>query len=262
MNSFNYYRPFVIIAAIGLLLLAVSRQTVVRPLIEAILFVAQPVVAAETSTARKGINFFSIVTDLKSLAQENSELAAKNRELEAQIAQLKEVEHENTILRQELSFTAESKDTYIPAQLIGRTTGGAIKDLIVNRGRSDGVATGQMAVAQGYLVGVVNHVEDRQANISLLTHPRSIIPVIVQESRATGLLRGGIGGLTMTDLLIDAEVKPGDTVITSGLGGGLESGVVVGKVSAVNSKSGDITKKASLKSSIDIAKLEMIFIRK
>jgi rod shape-determining protein MreC len=258
----NYYRPFVFVAIIGLVFLALSRQSVTRPLVNGVLFLTEPVVAAETETARHGINLFSIITDLKSLAKENADLAAKNRELEAQLAQLKEVEHENSILREELSFTSESKEAYIPSQLIGRTTGGAIKDLIVNRGQRDSVSVGQMVMAQGYLIGLVSHVDERQSTISLLTHPRSIVPVLVQESRATGLLRGGIGGLTMTDLLIDAEVKAGDTVVTSGLGGGLESGVIVGKISAVNSRSGDITKKATVSSPIDITKLEMVFIRK
>lgn len=256
------YQSFIVAAVCGLLLWGLSHISAVSSQLSRIDIMTQPVLAAEVSSTRKTVNLFTIISTIRDLAKENAELTAKNNDLQAQLAHLNEVSHENDILRQELNFTQESKDTYLPAQLIGQTSGGTLKDLIVNRGRQDGVHTGQAVVAQGNLIGIVSQVDDRQSTILLLTNPRSTVPVIIQSSRATGILRGGIGGLTLSELLIDATVNLGDVVVTSGLGGDLPSGIVVGKVAAVSSRKGDITKKATINAAIDISKLEMVFIRK
>lgn len=262
MRAWIVIRPFFILLFIGLLLLTFSSKPVIKLLASFLRSFTQPVIAAETTVARKGINLLTIIADLKNLAQDNARLTAENRQLEANLANLKEVEHENIILRQELGFVNDKNIEFIPSQLIGRTVGGASKELIINRGQSDGVNVGQVVMAQGYLIGLVSRVDQGQSQFTLLSNPRSLIPVLIQESRASGLLSGGIGGLTLTDLLIDAQVKVGDTVVTSGLGGGLVGGVPIGKVSNVTERPGDITKKATVLSPIDVSKLEMVFVRK
>jgi cell shape-determining protein MreC len=89
-----------------------------------------------------------------------------------------------------------------------------------------------------------------------------MIPVIGQDSRATGILRGGISGLSVTDLLIDATITTNESIVTSGLGGELPAGIPIGTIVEVQERKGDITKKASLRSPLDLSKLEMVFVRK
>lgn len=256
------YRPYIITFCFALVVALTAHFGWWQSLASLIQTPIQPVMASETSAGRKTIGFLSVISSLRGLAVENATLQAKIGELEAEIAQLKEVRHENDILRQELGFIKEQPDQYIPAQLIGRTAAGLIKDLIIARGSRDGIVTGQAVVAQGHLIGMVSEVSDRQATVRLVTHPRSLIPVILQESRTTGLLRGGISGLSMTDILIDATIKSGEPIVTSGLGGLLPQGIPVGRVVAVTAQRGDITKRASVSAPVDVTKLEMVFIRK
>lgn len=223
---------------------------------------AQPVLASETAVSRKSIGFFSIIANLRNLATENAQLRAKVTQLEADLSVLKEVKHENDLLRQELSFVENNREEFVPAQLIGRTTAGLIKDIVISRGERDGIRVGQAVMAQGYLIGAISEVTSNQATVRLVTHPGSLVPVVLQESRSTGLLRGGIGGLSMTDILIDATIAANETVVTSGLGGYLPSGLPVGKVVAVSASPGDITKRSSVSSPIDPSKLELVFVRK
>lgn len=256
------YRPFLIIIAIGLVLAVGSHFGLVTPFTNRLTGALEPVLASEIVITKKGMTLFSIITSIRDLYKENNELRRKNVELEAKLSERQEVGHENEILRNELNFVQETKGEYLPAQLIGRTTAGIIKDLIVNRGTRDGVQVGQAAVAQGFLVGRVESVTDGQATVRLLTHPRSMTPVLGQDSRSSGILKGGISGLTVTDLLIDAPIKTEETVVTSGLGGELPVGIPVGRVIEVIERKGDITKKATVRSPLDVAKLEMIFLRK
>lgn len=256
------YRPFAGLILLGLVLLIGSRFGATQRLSSFLSWPVQPVLASEATTTRKTVTFFNVITSIRDLARENARLQARTTELEAELTQLKEVKHENDILRQELNFTKETEDTHIPAQLIGRTPAGVIKDIVLNRGERDGVKVGQPVVAQGYLVGVVNQVEERQSKAALLTHPRSVVPVLLQDTRSTGLLRGGISGLTVSDILIDSEVKSGETIVTSGLGGALPAGIPIGRILSVSSRKGDITKRATVAALLDITKLEMVFIRK
>lgn len=256
------YRPFLILAGLGLLLIILDQFHLTRPLYTAGSWLTQPALAAETKATRKSISLFTIVTSLRDLARENAQLHGRINELEAEVAQLKEVKHENEILRQELKFTQETEDGYVPAQLIGRTPIGTVKDLIINRGSRDGLVAGQAVLAQGYLIGVTAEVQERQSTVSLISNPSSLVPIMLQESRSTGLLRGGISGLTITDILIDATINADETIVTSGLGGKLPVGIPVGKVLAVTAQKGDITKKATVTTPVDTTKLEVVFIRK
>ena len=256
------YRAWFILLSIGVFLLLARGWQLSYRLLNGLQVVTEPVLAAETQGAKKSINFFTVIISLRDLARENAELRARNTELEAKVTELKEIEHENAILRQELTFTEETKKDYVPAQLIGRGATGLHKDLILNRGREDGIALGQAVVAQGYLVGVINHVQDSQSTVLLINHPRSLVPALLQDSRSTGLLRGGISGLSLTDILIDAPVQTGETILTSGLGGELAAGIPIGKVVSIDAKKGDITKTAAIVSPIDPTKLELVFVRK
>lgn len=259
---YQVYRPFLITFLIGLLVAVGNHFNLLRPLTNSFSLITEPAMAAETTAARRGVNLFTLFVSIRDLQRENTELRKKNAELEAKISEYKEVSHENDVLRHELNFVQEQGPGYIPAQLIGRTATGIIKDLVINRGENDGIKSGQPVLSQGYLVGVVSDVSAGQSTVRLLTNPRSIIPVVGQDSRATGILRGGISGLTMTDILIDATTKAEEPIVTSGLGGELPAGIPVGTIIEVQERKGDITKKASVRSPLDLSKLEMVFIRK
>ncbi len=256
------YRNHILTACVGLVLLLASYFSALSLPSSLLTTLIEPVVAAEGKTVRKSASFVDIIVNIRNLARENAELHKRNHELEAEISKLKEVEHENHILRDELNFSKEAKTEYIPAQLLGQTPTGIVKDFIIDKGSRDGIVGGSAVVAHGYMIGIVKTVTTGQSTVRLITHPRSMIPVITQDSRAHGLLRGGIGGLTISDVLIDQNIKSGETVVTSGLGGALPSGLAVGKLVEVTAKSGDITKHATLTSPVDISRLEVVFIRR
>ncbi len=255
------YRSYLFAIGFALVLLMTNRFGGSPNFSNLIAVVIEPVMAAEGTAIRKSVSFFNIILSLRDLARENAGLNKRNHELEAEISRLREVEHENAILRDELKFSKESKTDYIPAQLLGQTNTGIIKDLIINKGSKEGVVSDSAVIAHGYLVGVIKSVEINQSTVRLVTHPRSMIPVITQDSRAHGQLRGGIGGLIITDLLIDQPTSPGETVVTSGLGGSLPSGIPIGTLIEATARSGDITKRATLTFPVDLSRLEMVFIR-
>ncbi|MBN1591984.1 MAG: rod shape-determining protein MreC, partial [Candidatus Coatesbacteria bacterium] len=107
------------------------------------------------------------------------------------------------------------------------------------------------------VVGKIVKVASHTARVQLLTDTRSGIAVLVQRSRAPGILQGTGGNLCeMVYIDADADIKRGDTLLTSGFGGIFPRGLMVGKVRSVVKKKGALTKSASVEPSVDVHQLE------
>lgn len=221
----------------------------------------KPFTIVSNFTVDKVSLFFKNLISLGSLGQDNQKLIKENLDIQSQLAILKEVQHENEILKKEMGFLNTKKDLkLIPANIIGRSISGYLKTIIIDRGSNDGVKVHQAIVSQGFLVGTVKNVWSNSSEIILITDNNSLVPVVLQDSRGTGLLRGGLSGLTVEDIPLNIPIKKGEQVITSGLGGDVPSGIMVGTVEDVVSREGEIFQKVSVKSPIQIYFLEFVFI--
>ncbi len=211
---------------------------------------------------KQKFNWLAILKELRSLANQNQALIQSNQELQAEVARLKEVDHQNEALRSELNFAKTQTVAALLASVIGRGSQGLSRDLIVNKGTRDGVASGQAVIAQGWLIGLVKTSSLDRSSIRLLDDPRSLVPVVSQDSRSNGLLRGGFSGLTLTDVLPDADLKIDETLVTSALLDNVRAGIPVGKVKSVQSEPGQIDKQAIIGSPIEVGRLELVFIER
>lgn len=207
--------------------------------------------------------FFKNVFHLGQILKQNTNLIKENLELQSRLAKLSEVEYENEILKKELNFaqTKEAETELVPTAIIGRTSG-YLKTMTIDKGEKDGFVKGQAVISQGFLVGTLTEVRPDNAEVTLITDFNSLVPVVLQISRGTGLLRGGLQGLTVEDIPLNIEINPSEDVVTSGLGGQIPAGIIVGKFVAVVSRQGEIFQKITVNSPIDFSKLEVLFVVK
>jgi rod shape-determining protein MreC len=134
--------------------------------------------------------------------------------------------------------------------------------ILVDKGKKDGVKEKAAVIATGALVGQVSEVYDDYSKIVLITSKDSNILAMLQESRAQGILKGGISGLVLEDITQDAEIKNGEYVIASGLDGEIPQGTLIGKAGRLKSSSSDLFKNISIEPIVDLSKLEIAFIIK
>ena len=232
-----------------------------KPVKNGFFMIMRPFTVVGSLTTDKIAIFFRNLYHLSSLGQENQKLIRENLELQSELSVLKEAQHENEILKQELGFASTKGDLkLIPANIIGRSITGFLRTIIIDRGAKDGVKAGQAILSQGFLVGTVKEVYDNSSEVNLITNYSSLVPVILQDSRATGLLRGGLEGLTVEEIPLNIKVGKGDQVVTSGLGGEIPPGVLVGKVGDVIFHEGEIFQKATVDSPVQIYYLEFVFV--
>lgn len=185
----------------------------------------------------------------------------ENNNLLQQNVQLSEAEKENEALRAQLGFQQKSTFKTVPAEVIAKDPTDIQKIFEISVGKKQGIKNGMPVISSGFLIGKISEVHYNTSKVLLITNPNSIINGILQKSRTYGLVYGEIGfGLTMNSIPQGVQINIGDIVVTSGLGGDFPKGLILGKVSGIISKQGEMFQTAKLSSMIDFAKLETVFV--
>lgn len=221
----------------------------------------QPVRVAAQFSFSKVPNFFRDIFHLSIIIKQNKNLQEENLNLQSKLSKLQEVEYENEILKKELSFSrSENSSQMIAAAIIGQTPSSYLRTLIIDKGSNNSINKGQAVISQGFLVGTVTKVFPNTSEITLITDFNSLIPVVLQNSRGTGLLRGGLDGLVIESVPLNIKTEVQESVVTSGLGGQIPAGIAVGNSKKVVSKEGEIFQKVLVDSPVDFSRLEVLFI--
>ncbi|HSX48260.1 MAG TPA: rod shape-determining protein MreC [Candidatus Nanoarchaeia archaeon] len=251
-----------VLVAIGLVLVVMNTRGWLSPVKRLVSAVFRPAASLFGGAGSSTGNFFSLVGDVRNLSAENRRLASENADLRQKLAEDAELRQQNDALRRQLSFGEAESKQLLPAEVVSYQPDDFRQFLTVNRGSRDGIKEGMAVTAEGrQLVGKVSEVSDHEAKIFLLTDPTFRVGALDQESRATGTIRGQIGsGLTMEKIAQTDVIKPGDTVITSGLGGELPKGLVIGRVESVDQKDNAVFQSAQIVSELKISKLELVFV--
>jgi|TARA_R110000772_G_scaffold21237_16_gene58572 rod shape-determining protein MreC len=166
--------------------------------------------------------------------QDNARLRQEVARLQQWQAVARNLEIENTQMRDLLAFQRQDVERFVTGRVIG--TGGIfVRALLLNVGSQDGVRKGQVAVTGAGLIGRVAEVGRRSSRVLLITDLNSRIPVVIESSRARAILAGDN---TAVPRLIygaaNSELKLGQRVVTSGDAAAFPPGLPVGVISSVD----------------------------
>ncbi len=175
------------------------------------------------------------VTDRVHLADENARLREQLLLTQARLSRLAAVQEQNTRLRELLDARTRLG---LKAQL------GEIVDvdldpfrhrMLLDIGARDGIAEGQAVIDALGVLGQIVDVEPGRAMLLLVTDPSAAVPVRIERTglRAIAYGSGDTGTLRLPHLPFSADVRPGDTLVTSGLGGNFPAGLPVGTIRLV-----------------------------
>lgn len=167
---------------------------------------------------------------------EYNQLKAQNDELILRTILYEELEEENNQLRALLG-EYETRATMNPilARVIASETGNYFSTFTINKGSIDGVDS-QMAVitAQG-LIGYVYEVYPTTSKVITIIDDQASLAALIESSRDQGAIKGTLGSTgeplcRMYYLSADSVPRPGDRVITSGVGVSFPKGLLIGYV--------------------------------
>ena len=203
---------------------------------------------------------WAFVTEIGRLRTENARLTTEVARLREENAQLHEAAQETGRLRSLLAFRAQPYHT-LAARVIGRDPSHWFNTMLVDRGGADGVRRNDPVVTSEGLVGRVIETSGSWARVLLILDPRSAVGVLVGRSRDAGVAEGqGQPILHVKYLSRDAEIQPGDQVVTAGLGEIFPRGLPLGAVVGVSRTEGDLFQEALVRPGADLNHLEEMLI--
>lgn len=231
-----------------------AREVVVRPLAGAQQWVSQRFFAAR--------EFLTAPREASGLLARIDELEAQNAALEDQVIGLQEQAAESEILRALLNFARTSPESrYLAVSVIGLDPSPFVRSLSIGAGSDRGLAYGMPVVSETGLVGRIIEVNATSSRVQLITDPQSAVNVRLQDSRAEGLVVAQPNSELQVDLIShEAQVSPGELVLTSGLGGVFPPDLPVGHIVSVRTRDFELFQQAVLEPVVDFENLEIVLI--
>ena len=171
----------------------------------------------------------NLEAEYNSLRAENEQLvykAMRADELEYQLAQYKDIYDE---------MSANEKMNPIACTVIGKGDGNYFSTFTINRGSRDGIEDYMAVTISGALVGYTENVTATKSQVRTIIDSEASIAALIQSSRDQGTVRGtlGVDGKPMCRMYYlpdDHLPRPGDTVVTSGVGMSFPKGIPIGTV--------------------------------
>jgi rod shape-determining protein MreC len=186
-------------------------------------------------TAQGTVNWVSGLRDnydtLAGFRLENERLRNRIQTLEVERHRLLEAEATNNRLKQLLDFRTRLRGKVVTASIIANSASSWFHSCMLDKGSADGVNKGMAVVTALGVVGQVVSVTPRTAKVLLLTDPNSGIDVLVQRTRARGIVSGSLDNGTILKYIKRSEdIQKGDRLLTTGTDGVFPKGMLAGTV--------------------------------
>jgi len=215
------------------------------------------------SSRYRGVQDFAAAPrDIVSLRARNAELESQVPQLQTQVIELQQRVNETEILAALVDFSRSNPEsTYKAAAVIGRDPSPFLHYIIINRGSNDDIRRGMPVVTNQGLAGRVDAVIADAARVQLITDPASAINVYLQNAETDAVLFGSVTGDVSLDMISqDTSVEPGDLILTSGLGGGYPSDLIIGQIVTMRALEFELFQQATVQPAVDFTRLEIVLV--
>ncbi|MBX9136552.1 MULTISPECIES: rod shape-determining protein MreC [unclassified Clostridium] len=253
------------VAFLGIIIFSLkSNSNIISSGVGSVISPLQKIIYTANDKLKGSFDFFINFSKVK---QENEELAAKNAELENQLIEYNRMKDENTRLREMFDYSQANQNyNYLGCNIVGYSGGNISNGYIIDKGTNDGIKKDMVVITPVGLVGKVTKAESNYSIIQTILNENIAVASMVESTReTTGILQGNTDNknkkLTiLSNIPIDSEIKEGDVILTSGLGGMYPQEIRIGEVVSVEVDSVGIMKKAIVKPYVDFNKLEELFV--
>lgn len=198
-----------------------------------------------------------------------SHLEKENRQLKEANARMR---IENDYLRQDFlhklrlqnldSVGIVFPDSVVLAQVVAKNPGRLQTSLLINLGARDNLTRNMPLFTPRGLVGKVSKIYDNHSVVQLLTDPESKVSVLENRTRISGIIESPDSRRLYVELPAHADVRVGDTLVTSGLGGVFPKGIRVGRIQKIGPGDIDVMKKAEIIPFQNASEVEELFVLK
>lgn len=175
------------------------------------------------------------------LLEENRSLKDLHLQSRVQLQKLDILEKENVRLRDLLSATPKLGEKILIAEIIKVDVDPYRQLIIINKGSNDGIYRGQAIIDAQGIMGQITHVNALSSMAMLITDASHALPVQIDRTglRTVAFGTGKVGFLDLRHIPHNADIRKGDKLITSGLGGRFPSNYPVAIITHVDRPPGE-----------------------
>jgi len=225
-----------------------------------------PLQETVAGVGQRGRETVQTLRGLGGLVLENRRQAEELTRLRQRAREIGMLEEENAALRDQLSYARRASQRLLAAEVIGRDAAGWWQTIRLNQGARAGVLPDRAVVTSDGLAGKTVAISPNTCEALLLSDPTCQTAVRLPRSGAFGILRGRgapTGGQTVLQLDFlnrHLAIRPGDEVVTSGLGGVFPAGLLVGYVESARLDRNGLYQTADVLPQADLGRLRYAFI--
>lgn len=206
------------------------------------------------------------LTPREELVRQNEELRVEREQLKLRALQSAEAERENTRLRQMLVFQRANPAWKLkPANVIAREPANWWRNIQIDLGKRDGLRADLAVLTADGLVGRTTEVGETRSRVILLGDPNCRVAALVQETRENGVISAGTSVLDNSIVELgylsrSGGLKPGQLVVTSGLGGIFPKGIPIGQLVDFRAVEFGLYTEARVKLAVNLNLLEEVWV--
>ncbi|WP_091849120.1 rod shape-determining protein MreC [Marinobacter segnicrescens] len=234
------FRLLIVLVLSAVLIVADDRFERLEPLRSGIASALAPVFWLGNAPDRFGDWFAGVVTPREDLLSENEALKARLMILERRALKYGALAAENNRLRELMNASGALDDRVVVAEVVGVSPDPFSHEVIINKGARDGLEAGQAILDSNGLMGQVLYTAAFTSRVLLISDSSHAVPVEVLRNglRAILLGNGDIGQLELVHVPDTADIREGDVLVSSGLGGRFPKGYPVAEVSHITKDPG------------------------
>ncbi len=213
-------------------------------------------------------NFIQNIRDNQALRQELEQTKQQLAQYQELVRKYQHYADRNEELSKLLNITEEYGDyEYVHATVIAKSPGIFFYQFTVNKGSLDGISVNDTVINGDGLIGRVSEVSLNSATISTLLDESTYVSSVMTASRDMVMVYGDYqvkteGKLMMEYIPSSTNIKVGEAVETSGIGGIYPGGLIIGTVDAFVQEGSGIEQYALIRPTVDFSKLETVMILK
>ena len=198
-----------------------------------------------------------------------AQLTEKNQALEKQVNELSFLVDQNDYLKQANEFY--NNYSAIRANIILVDNKNVFDEITIDKGSMDGVVTGDIIVSPfkddqdnvvGALIGKVTDVGLVSSKISTILDQKYNLSFVHSKTSETGIINAREYNILSGYMINKADIKTGDSIYTSGLGGRYPRALYIGKVSEVGESNDKLSQIIKVESPVKFSKLYEVYIMK
>lgn len=198
---------------------------------------------------------------LTGVRQENIRLREEIKSFNTTMVSVGEAMQANQRLAKLLSLRNSIKEPTVAAEVIGEDVTPWFRTLTIDRGSSSGIKEGMPVLAAAGIVGQTIKVSANSSRVLLITDHSSGVAALIQSSRGRGVIKGKGNDLCSLEYVKrEEDVKVGDLIVTSGIGGVFAKGLPIGEVTMVKKGEYGIFQTVTVRPAVSSAKLEEVLV--